>query len=246
VPRLRRLRALSVADKIGVAGLALTIITVIGIPLGNPLWHAWFGGEGLTLSIAPVDDPCDTRWILSSGNEDLKPRLHEATEQQFTRWTGEGRIVQLDQAVAEISLYGAGDHAVQLQDMTFTVTRRAAPVRGEKLRPPDGCGSGGSDQPGAVAVNLDAIAVGRTVSLNTLKASPRQRKTKATAEQYGDPLALPSTLTDHDYYTIYVIGLTAHYDCSWKAILTWWDGGKQHRTTVDDHGTDFRVTAAAR
>ncbi|MET7474648.1 hypothetical protein ABZT17_09860 [Streptomyces sp. NPDC005648] len=192
-----------------------------------------------------MNDLCSSSWTLSKGNEAIKTSLSDATQQQFTQWSREGRLVRLDQAVAAISLYGAGNHAVQIRNMFFTVTRRAAPLRGERLAPPIGCG-GGSPSPAAIAVNLDAIAVGRTVSLNTLRASPRQKAAQATADQYGVPLVLPRTLTNDDYYTFYVIGLTQHYDCSWKATLVWWDGGKQHQTTVDDNGADFRMTARAR
>jgi len=242
---LRRLRTLSTENKIAFVGVLISLIG-LAVPLAVQLVHAISRGDNLSLQITPVNDVCNYSWMVSDGSRELEPRLQTADEDQLVSWIREGQIVRLDRAVAKITLFGAGDRPVRLQDVSFTVTRRAAPVRGVKMVPPGGCGAGGDAPPGAVAVNLDAIAVGRTVSLDTLKASPRQREATNAALHYGQPLDLPATLPTQDYYTFYVVGLTDRYDCSWRAMLTWWDGEKQHRTTVGDHSGDFRVTAEPR
>ncbi|SED83099.1 hypothetical protein [Streptomyces sp. Ag109_O5-10] len=242
---MRRLRTLSAENKIAFAGVLISLVG-LAVPLVIQLAQAMSRGDELSLQITPVNDVCNDSWMVSDGSRELEPRLQTAADDQLVRWIREGRIVRLDRAVARVTLFGAGDRPVRLQDVSFTVTRRAAPVHGVKMVPPGGCGAGGPEPPGAVAVNLDAIAVGRTVSLDTLKASPRQREARTAALHYGQPLDLPATLPTQDYYTFYVVGLTDRYDCSWRATLTWWDGDKQHRTTVGDHSGDFRVTAEAR
>lgn len=242
---LRSVAALTTEHKLTVAGLVIAAVSAAPV-IGGPVaagWQALFPRDKVALDAQQENDPCFSDWILRAGSTRLEPRLQSGDEREFTRWEREGRILHWESVASEVTIHGTTDEAVQIRDVTFTVTRRSAPASGEKVARQRGCGGGDYNLPDAIAVNLDAMAVGREVSVRTLQQSPRQKEAAKTGAAYGQPMRLPRTLTSDDFYTFYVIGMTEKSDLSWKAEVTWSDGEQTHTSTVDNDGVPFRVSA---
>ncbi|MFE0654482.1 hypothetical protein ACFVZH_38730 [Streptomyces sp. NPDC059534] len=186
---------------------------------------------------------CVSSWSALPGNDDLLPRLIEADDREVVRWEREQRIVQRQTLRVLISLRGNTDQAAQLRDVTITVVRRDPLPQG--LRPDGrtvGCGNG-DELPQAAGVNLDLLAVGRPVSLSTLRGKPGQRIAAKEALDWGKPVSLPYSLNNGEIYSLFLLGRTESYDVRWKATLTWWDGKKTKSVDVDNAGRPFHVIA---
>ncbi|WP_328905088.1 hypothetical protein OG230_20035 [Streptomyces sp. NBC_00234] len=237
--------ALGVERKLTLIGLAIAAVGIAPVLAGpvSAAWKAAFPEDAVVMDAAQENDPCFSDWILRKGNAALESKLKDGDERQFTRWEREGRIVHMKTVAAQITVHGNTDKAVQIRDVTVTVTDRTDPATGKKAVRQHGCGGGDFNVPEAIAVNLDAIAVGRSVSVLRLQDSPRQKGTAKAALPYGEPIQLPKTITEDDFYSFFLIGMTERAHCSWKAEVTWWDGKETRTASIDNDGVPFRVSS---
>ncbi|MFD3652376.1 hypothetical protein [Streptomyces sp. NPDC058620] len=237
--------ALGVERKMTLVGLVIAAVGIAPVLAGpvSAAWKAAFPDDAVVLDTAQENDPCFSDWILRRGNAALESKLESGDERQFTRWEREGRIVHWQSVAAQVTVHGNTSKAVQIRDVTITVTDRKGPAAGKKAVRQRGCGGGNFMVPEAIAVNLDAIAVGRSVSVLRLQNSPRQEEAARTGPLYGVPIRLPKTVTEDDFYSFFLIGTTERADCSWRAEITWWDGKETRTARVDNNGTPFRVSS---
>lgn len=241
---LRRVGALSAANKIGFAGVVVALLALL-VPLLTTLWGGWEEEPSVVFRAEPQKGFCQADWSTLPGNAGLLPQLPDADTRTLTRWEREHRIVQRGTNRIILSLRGNAGMAAQLRDITVTVVRRDPIPAGSRSNPREpGCGNG-SLPPEAAGVNLDELAVGRAVSLIDILGKPTQRTAAEEALNWGVPVVLPRTLTSDTVYTLWFLGRTDRWDTSWKASLTWWDGQKAQTVQLDDQGSPFRVMATA-
>ncbi|MFJ8751944.1 hypothetical protein ACIREO_21825 [Streptomyces sp. NPDC102441] len=236
--------ALSVANKIGFAGVVVALLALL-VPLLTTLWGRWVEEPSVVFRAEPQKGFCQVDWSTLPGNAGLLPQLQDADTRTLTRWERERRIVQRGTNRIMLSLRGNSGMAAQLRDITVTVVRRDPIPAGSRSDPrTPGCGDG-SLPPEAAGVNLDELAVGRPVSVIDILGKPTQQTAAKEALDWGTPVVLPRTLTSDAVYTLWFLGRTDRWDTSWKATLTWWDGKRTQTVQLDDHGSPFRVMATA-
>ncbi|WP_329120823.1 hypothetical protein [Streptomyces sp. NBC_01465] len=221
---------------------AVVALLIAAVPLGCTAANKLFPDDAVKLQVHQLDDPCSSDWLVRGSSTGYVKGLEHGDERQFARWEREGRIAHRDFVAALVTVRGNTDNPVRIQDLTVTVTSRSAPLAGTPSPNTRGCG--GDTPPEALGINLDAMAVGREVSLLRLQSSPHQKEAAKAALPFGVPVQLPRTVTDDDYYSLYLIGQTKSSSCTWQARLTWWDGEKTQYTTLDNNGRPFLVTAA--
>jgi hypothetical protein len=217
-------------------------VCAAALPLGFTAWGKFFPDDSVKLQIQQLDEPCDSDWLIHDDSPGFERSLQNGDKRQFARWAREGRIEHRGFVAALVTLRGNMDKPVRITDLTVTVTSRTAPLTGIRAPNTRGCGGDG-DPPEAIGINLDAMAVGREVPVRRLQLSPHQKEAAAAVKSFGDPVQLPRTVTSDDYYSLYLVGVTKSSSVSWQAHLTWWDGEKTWRTTLDNDGRPFRVTA---
>ncbi|MER5362638.1 hypothetical protein [Streptomyces sp. NPDC002785] len=240
----RRLRALDVANQIALGALALSLITLAVNPLSSA-YNNLFGNDTVAIEAKEMDHFCQAEWSVLAGNDQLLPRLANSADKDLARWEQQNRIAHRGLVVSLATVRGNAEKAAVLRDVTITVLRRETLPAGLRAAPKQrGCG--GAPRPEAVGVNLDLLAVGRPVSVTTLAGKPGQRAAAKEAADYGDPVALPHTLTADDVYSLFLIGMTERFDCSWQATFSWWDGEESRETVVNNEGRPFRVIADPR
>ncbi|MEU6115913.1 hypothetical protein ABZ840_15480 [Streptomyces sp. NPDC047117] len=239
----RRFAALGAANKIATVGLVIAAVPVL-TPLVTAGYDALFGEEAVAMDVSQADDSCSARYVVPPDQERLRSSVPAAPVRTLTRWEREKKITHLSEVEAAISIRGNLDKAVQIRDLTLTITRRAEPTAG-RVAPHVVCGGNGIQE--VFAVDLDTLPVGRPVSSGYLLTSPHQeaaRQTEKQADRHG--LRLPKSIGTSDVYDLLITGRTRSHYTEWRATLTWWDGETLHRTTIDNDGRPFRVTAAPR
>ncbi|MGW7431141.1 hypothetical protein ACWGIN_16480 [Streptomyces sp. NPDC054861] len=239
--RTRHARA-SLTDRLALYALVIGALTFLA-PLAQSLYGKVFPEQTLVLLTDVERNPCEAGWILTPGNEFIKPKLWASSEGQFARWQKEGRIVHADAVVAGVTVRGAIAEAVAIRDISITVTGRGAPVRGVATQ---GGGCGAEDAPEYLVVDLDGLPLNQPVPVSYLQRSPQQKAAREAAALLGDPVTLPRQVTRDSIYAFFLTGRTARHDTSWVATITWWDGEKEHTQRIDDEGRPLRVSAVVR
>lgn len=204
-----------------------------------------FGEDEISVAVAQGNDPCLARWIVDPRHEGLLSSISGMDERALHRWERERQITRHGTVDASITMRGNTAKAVQIRDLSITVTRRKRPVAGAVV-PPAGCGGGPS--PETLFVDLDSLPVGRAVSGEYLLTSPHQKKARKASAEYNNrkPMSLHRDITMNGTYNLLLVGRTQRHYTEWKATVTWWDGKATHRTTIENDGAPFRVSAAAR
>ncbi|MCX3060277.1 hypothetical protein [Streptomyces beihaiensis] len=221
----------------------LATLLLAALPAGCMGWHKLFPDDSVKLQVRQLNDPCFAHYLIRDGaTAEFKRGLRAGDERQYARWEKGGRIEHSGFVAALVTLRGNMDKPVRITDLTVTVTSRSAPLTGSP-GPLTGPGCGKEEPPDALGINLDAMAVGREISVRRLLSSPNQKEAAAFAKNFGPPPHLPRTVTNDDYYALYLVGTTKTSDCTWRARISWWDGDRDWNTTVDNDGHDFRVTA---
>ncbi|MFJ9415595.1 hypothetical protein ACIRPT_15685 [Streptomyces sp. NPDC101227] len=197
----------------------------------------------MAMDIAQVNDSCFSGYVSPPAHDDLRGKIRDADEETLTRWERDAKITHLSEVAVDLSFQGNGPKAVQVRDVSFTVLRREKPLSG-RIAPHTACGGPGPD---VLVVDLDTLPLHRPVSGTYLLTSPHQRAAREeTAQHNGKEMRLPQTVTTQELYDLMLIGRTQRHYCEWRATLTWWDGRRVYKTTIDNAGRPFRVTAAPR
>ncbi|MFM9368213.1 hypothetical protein [Streptomyces sp. Da 82-17] len=241
----RGFQSLGAANKIGALGLLVAVVTLV-TPWLTAAYSALFEDDALAVLAEQQNDVCSTRWLTTESHADLAQRVPEITDATRARWQREGKIVHRGQVNASISVRGNMNKAVQLRDVSITVTKRHQP--GALAAAEEGeCGGGSDRKQQVLVVDLDTLPVGQPVSGQYLLTSPHQKAARKAAAEFGRPLLdLPTDVTTSSVYDLVLTGRTQHYTTEWRATLTWWDGKETHTTTIDNEGRPFRVSALPR
>ncbi|MGI5470315.1 hypothetical protein [Streptomyces sp. CA-132043] len=185
----RRFAALGAANKIATVGLVIAAVPVL-TPLATAGYDALFGEEAIAMDVSQADDACSAQYVVPPAHEKLRNAVPAAPTRTLTRWEREKRITHLSEVGAAISIRGNLDKAVQIRDLSLTVTHRSEPTAG-RLAPHPGCGGDGIRE--VFVVDLDSLPVGRPVSSGYLLTSPtRTRPGRRRARAAGTACAFPS------------------------------------------------------
>lgn len=266
--RLRRLRdrfnANSVADRIAIAALALTLVSLLSPVLKS-------GAEKVAETVAPdksptaqgqsptvpdkspvkleavaYNDPCLSTWIVTPGHhpefdQGVASGADEGLADRLTAWEREGSLTHHSEVKAVVNAFSNKDRSVQLRDISITVTARAAPLPG-RLAPQIACGDSFNE---GLYVDLDTLPVGLPVSYQHLQSSPQQAAARAEAAKHNDgDISLPYTFSKESFLSLVITGRSLAHYTEWHATLTWWDGEEARTTEVSNGGRPFRVTAS--
>lgn len=241
----QRYRALSLANKLTFFGLVVACV-----PLVTPWVSAAYGkltGDDvpLRLDAGQADDPCNSRWIVDRDRPDLLSKVGDMDDRALARWERDRRITHHRSVSGSVSMRGNAAAAVEIRDVSITVTRRTKPLAG-KVSPPPGCG--GPDLPEVLYVDLDTLPLNRAVPGSYLMSSPQQAQAREDTRAYNgrEPMRLPRSITMKQAYSLMLVGRTQRYYSEWKATVTWWDGEETHTSAIDNDGAPFRVSAARR
>lgn len=235
----RRYRTLSTSNKLALWSAAIAALA-FAVPIAVSAWQTLFPSNPATLLVEPNDQACLNRWYVPDTEAALRPSLRGATPEQLAPWRREGRIAHAGALEAALSVHGNAGSSVEIRDISVTVTRREKLAPGT-VTPPPGCGAG-PEEPAYLVVDLDTLPLNRPVPATYLLRSPQQKAARQLEEDMGQSLSLPHTVAADDFYSLFLVGRTKHYDCHWRATITWWDGEETHRHTVSDSGgKDLRV-----
>jgi hypothetical protein len=241
----RRFRALGTGHKLTVVGLVVAGVPVI-TPWISAAYDALFGDDAIVMYVEQGDSVCLSNWIVAPGHEDLRKSVHSADDRALSRWERERKLTHSTTVDAFVGVRGNAGKAVQIRDVSITVTRRDKPLAGTVTEP---MGCGGNTGPQILFVDLDTLPLNRPVPGRYLQNSPQQEDARKAAKEYArdrSAMSLPLTITTGNVYDLLLVGRTKSHYCEWKATLTWWDGEQVHKTAIDNDGAPFRVSAVTR
>ncbi|MEU4797987.1 helix-turn-helix domain-containing protein [Streptomyces sp. NPDC023327] len=175
--------------------------------------------EPLTARTKPYvyEDACTQHFLV-----DRKPGEvpQPPPEQDAPAWVADLGAVSSGEQFIEVTVQGAGEETVVLQDMDVRVQSTSAPLAWNDYAMETGCGGNVSTK--SFGVDLD-------------DAAPR---TEPRAGQRD----FPYKVSENDPEVFYIKAATKAHDVRWYLELRW-SSGKRHGTLrVDDQGRPFRTS----
>lgn len=239
----RRFAALNTSNKFAAIGLLLAVIPLV-TPVVTAGYDALFGDEAIAIDSVQEDGSCTNAYLIAPQHQELRDSVHRSDDRAIGRWERERKITHLSEVHSVVTVRGNDNKAVQLRELSIEVLSRGRPLPGQPA-PPARCGGPGPPQ--IFVVDLDTLPLNRPVPSRYLLTSPQQSAAREEAKRQGRPnLNLPTSVTTSDVFDLLIIGRTQRHYTEWRATLTWWDGEKEHSTTIDNDGRPLRVTAAPR
>ncbi|MFF3015124.1 helix-turn-helix domain-containing protein [Streptomyces sp. NPDC057939] len=150
-------------------------------------------------------------------------------EPDAAAWAQAQRAVHAGSQTVEVTLHGAGEGAVVLQDLQVRVTARRTPPAWNVYQMSQGCG--GALTPAGFAVNLDA---------------PRPLARPVTGNDAGDRIpapVFPMQVSAARPVVLRVVAAATGCDCDWYLELRWSGPTGSGTLRLDDDGRPWRTSA---